>query len=287
MTTTITPEAIVPTDISYTAPGVVPAPTTGGATAFATATSFAARTIKQFVRTPQLIALGAVTSTMFLLIFRYVFGGAIGTGSIAYADFLIPGLAAAGACFSGMGSAVGVAEDVDSGLFDRLRSLPIPRWAVLLGRSMADTALIAWALFVTVAVGFLTGFRFHGSALDAVVAIALCLVFGLAFSWPFIYMGLVAGNAQAANGMAFLAFPFVFVSSAYVPVESMPGWLQPVADNQPVTMMVGAVRALALGDGSSEVLAHSAGWYAVRALAWSLLLVAVFAPLATRRFATR
>lgn len=265
--------------------GATATPPSGGAGVAATATSFAGRTLKQFVRTPQLIALGAATSVMFLLIFRYVFGGAIGTGSVTYADFLIPGLAAAGAFFSGTGAAVGVAEDVDSGLFDRLRSLPIPRSAVLLGRSLADTALVGWALFVTVGMGFLTGFRFHGSALDGVLAIVLCLVFGAAFSWPFIYMGLIAGNAQAANGMAFMAFPLVFVSSAYVPVESMPGWMQPVADNQPVTLMVGAVRALALGDRSSEVLAHSAGWYAVRALAWSVLIVAVFAPLATRRFA--
>jgi ABC transporter DrrB family efflux protein len=290
MTATITPDT--PSSTFGSAPIVfdstitpVAAPTNGGAGIIATATSFAGRTVKQFVRTPQLIALGAVTSTMFLLIFRYVFGGAIGTGSVTYADFLIPGLAGAGACFSGMGAAVGVAEDVDSGLFDRLRSLPIPRSAVLLGRSVADTALIAWGLFVTVAVGFLTGFRFHGSAVDAVVAVALCLVFGLAFSWPFIYMGLVAGNAQAANGMAFLAFPLVFVSSAYVPVESMPGWMQPVAENQPVTMMVGAVRSLALGDDASELFPHSAGWYAVRALAWSVVIVAIFAPLATRKFA--
>ena len=103
---------------------------------------FAGRTLRQFVRTPQLLVVGALTSTMFLLIFRYVFGGAIGTGDVAYVDFLIPGLAAAGAMFSGMGGAVGVAEDVESGLFDRLRSLPIPRSAVLLGRSLADTALV-------------------------------------------------------------------------------------------------------------------------------------------------
>ena len=285
MTTTFVPETLSTPIVLDGTITPVAAPAIGGAGIVATAASFAGRTVKQFVRTPQLIALGAVTSTMFLLIFRYVFGGAIGTGSVGYADFLIPGLAAAGACFSGMGAAVGVAEDVDSGLFDRLRSLPIPGSAVLLGRSIADTALVAWALFVTVAVGFLTGFRFHGSAIDAVVAVLLCIVFGLAFSWPFIYMGLVAGNAQAANGMAFLAFPLVFVSSAYVPVESMPGWLQPVAENQPVTMMVGAVRSLALGDQASELFAHSAGWYTIRALAWSVVMVAIFAPIATRKFA--
>lgn len=262
-------------------------PVGGGAGYVDTAAAFAGRTVRKFVRTPQLIVLGAATSTMFLLIFRYVFGGAIGTGSVSYADFLIPGLAAAGAFFSGTGAAVGVAEDGDSGLFDRLRSLPVPRSAILLGRSAADTALVGWALFVTVVVGFATGYRFHGSALDAVAAVALCLLFGAAFSWPFIYMGLVAGNAQAANGMAFMAFPLVFVSSAYVPVESMPGWMQPVAEHQPVTLMVGAVRALSLGDGAGDLLSHSAGWYSVRAVAWSLLIVAVFVPLATRRFATR
>ncbi len=129
------------------------APPTGRAGMIDTATTYAGRTLRQFVRTPQLIVVGALTSTMFLLIFRYVFGGAIDTGDVAYVDFLIPGLAAAGAMFSGTGGAVGVAEDVDSGLYDRLRSLPIPRSAVLIGRSLADTALVGWGLFVTVAVG--------------------------------------------------------------------------------------------------------------------------------------
>jgi ABC-2 type transport system permease protein len=261
------------------------APPTGRAGMIDTATTFAGRTLRQFRRTPQLIVVGALTSTMFLLIFRYVFGGAIATGDVAYVDFLIPGLAAAGAMFSGTGGAVGVAEDVESGMFDRLRSLPIPRSAVLIGRSMADTALVGWGLFITVAVGVLTGFRFHGSALDAVAAIGLCLLYGVAFTWPFIYMGLVGGSAQAAQGLSMLAFPFVFVSSAYVPVESMPGWLQPIAEHQPITPMVGSVRALTLGDQAESVLGHSAGWFAVRAIAWSIVIVAVFLPLATRRFA--
>ena len=262
----------------------VPSPTSRAGT-LTTAATFAGRTVKQFVRTPQLIVVGALTSTMFLLIFRYVFGGAIATGDVAYVDFLIPGLAAAGAMFSGMGGAVGTAEDVAGGLHDRLRSLPIPRSAVLVGRSLADTALVGWGLFVTVAVGFATGFRFHGSAAGALVAVVLCLVFGFAWTWPFILMGLVAGSGQAANGLAMLAFPFVFVSSAYVPVDSMPGWLQPVAEHQPVTAMIGSIRALVLGDDAA--LGHSAGWFTVRALVWSAVIVAVFLPLATRRFARR
>ncbi len=283
MTATLIPTTSVVPVIDMT-PVAAPAGRSGYA---ATAATFAGRTLRQFVRTPQLIVVGALTSTMFLLIFRYVFGGAIATGSVSYVDFLIPGLAGAGAMFSGMGGAVGTAEDVAGGMHDRLRSLPIPRGAVLLGRSLADTALVGWGLFVTVAVGFATGFRFHGSLVDGLVAIGLCLVFGFAWTWPFILMGLVAGSGQAANGMAMLAFPFVFVSSAYVPVESMPGWMQPVAEHQPVTPMIGAVRALALGDDAAAVLGHSAGWFAVRALLWSAVIVVIFLPLATRTFAKR
>ena len=254
-----------------------------GATAAATAATVAGRTLRKFVRTPQLIVVGALTSAMFLLIFRYVFGGAIDTGAVSYVDFLIPGLAAAGALFSGMGAAVGVAEDLESGLFDRLRSLPVPRSAILFGRSLADTALVGWATAITVALGF----RIHGGVPAALLAFVLCLVYGAAFTWPFITMGLVAGTAQAAQGMSFLAFPIVFVSSAYVPVESMPSWLQPIAEHQPLTSMVGSVRALALGDDAEGVLGHSAGWFAVRALLWSAAIVAVFVPLATRKFARR
>ena len=142
-------------------------------------------------------------------------------------------------------------------------------------------------MIITIGVGTLTGFRFHGSALDAVLAFALCVVYGAAFTWPFIWMGLVSGSAQAAQGMSMLAFPFVFVSSAYVPVESMPGWMQPIAEHQPITPMVGSVRALALGDQADAALGHSASWFAVRALAWCVVIVAIFLPLATRKFARR
>jgi ABC-2 type transport system permease protein len=256
---------------------------TGRAGVFTAATTVAGRTLRQFVRTPQLIVVSALTSAMFLLIFRYVFGGAIGTGSVAYADWLIPAMAVTTGLFAS--GAVGVADDIDQGLFDRLRSLPIPRSATLLGRSLADTALIAWGTVITLALGFATGFRFHGGVPSALAAFGLCIVFGAAFTWPFIYMGLVSGSSQAAQGMSFMAFPFVFVSSAYVPVDSMPGWLQPVAEHQPVTTMVGAVRSLFLGDQADAALGHSTTWFTVRALVWAAVIVAVFAPLAARRFA--
>lgn len=251
-------------------------------TAWATASTYAGRTIKQFVRTPQLLIVNAVTSVMFLLIFRFVFGGAIQTGGVDYVDFLIPALAAVSGLFAG--GAVGVAEDAESGLFDRLRSLPVPRAAVLLGRSMADTALITWGTFVSIVVGFAVGFRPTGGVAGSLVALAMCVVFAAAFSWLQIFLGLVAGNAQAAQGILFSVFPLIFVSSAYVPVESMPGWLQPIAENQPVTAMVGLTRSLTLGGDTEALLGHSTAWFAVRAVAWSVAIFVVFATLSTRKF---
>ena len=245
--------------------------------------AIAKRTLKQFWRTPQLIVVGSLTSAMFLLIFRYVFGGAIGTGSVKYADWLIPALLAGSGLFAS--GTAGVAEDVESGLYDRLRSLPIPRSATLIGRSIADTTLVGWGAFTTLAIGFATGFRFHGGVPRALAALGLCVLFGAAFSWLVIYMGLVAGSPQAAQGMSFMTFPFIFVSSAYVPVESMPGWMQPIAENQPFTMMVGAVRSLTVGPEAEALLGHSASWFVVRALIWSVVIAAFFALLATRRFA--
>lgn len=214
---------------------------------------------------------------------RYVFGGAIQTGPVAYADWLIPALAAGTGLFAS--GAVGVAGDIESGLYDRLRSLPIPRSSTLIGRSLADTALVAWGTVTTVVLGFAIGFRFHGGLPDALAAFGLCVLFGAAFSWLVIYIGLVAGSPQAAQGMSFVTFPFVFVSSAYVPVGSMPGWLQPIAEHQPFTVMVGAVRSLTLGGEADAILGHSAGWFTVRAVLWAVAIAVVFATLATRRFA--
>jgi ABC transporter DrrB family efflux protein len=258
-----------------------PARTAGMA---ATVLAVAGRTVKAFVRTPQLIVVSTVQGAMFLLIFRYVFGGAIASGGVRYVDFLVPGFVVTGVLFSGTGAAAGVAEDVEKGFVDRLRSLPIPRFGIVAGRALADVGLTTWGLVFTSAVGFAIGFRIHGGVPSAVAALGLCVVFGAAFAWVFITIGLVAGSAQAAQGMSLLVFPLTFVSSAYVPVETMPGWLQPVARNQPMTMMTGAVRGLVLGDDGHSVLGHSTGWFVVRALLWSAAIVAVFAPLAVARF---
>ncbi|HXF37886.1 MAG TPA: ABC transporter permease [Actinomycetota bacterium] len=246
--------------------------------------AIAGRTVRKFFRTPQLVLVGTIQGAMFLLIFRYVFGGAIGVGGLPYVDFLVPGYVTTGVLFVAMGTATGVAEDLEQGLVDRLRSLPIPGAAVLAGRALADAGLLVWSLAVTIAIGFAVGFRTHGPMIDALAAGGLLVVFGFAFEWAFITLGMVAGSPQAAQGLALMVFPLTFVSSAYVPVGSMPGWLQVVAEHQPLTVMVDAVRALALGPAAAAVLDHGAAWYVGRSLAWAAGIVAVFAPLAVARF---
>jgi ABC-2 type transport system permease protein len=242
------------------------------------------RAVLRYLRTPQLIVLGTIQGAMFLLIFRYVFGGAIDIVGIRYVDFLVPGFVTAGVLFTGMGSATAMAEDLEQGFVDRLRSLPIPRSSVLAGRAMADTAMQAWGLAVTAAIGFAVGFRIHGSVPDALAAFGLCIAFGFAFEWLFITLGLFAGTAQAAQGMALLVFPLTFVSSAYVPVESMPGWMQAFAQHQPLTYMVDAVRALTQGARAEALLGHPAAYFVTRSLLWAAGIVLVFAPLAVARY---
>jgi len=259
-----------------TGPSRYESPPASGASLLTAALAVAHRTMRKFLRTPQLIVVGTIQGAMFLLIFRYVFGGAIQTNGASYVDFLVPGFVVTSVLFAGMSTAAGVAEDLEQGFVDRLRSLPIPRASVLTGRAVADTAVLTWNLAVTVAIGFAVGFRLHGTVAAGLVAFGLCVLFGFAFIWLFVTIGLFAGNAQAAQGMSLLVFPLTFVSSAYVPVDSMPGWLQAFADHQPITAMVDAVRNLCLGQpAGSEVGA---------ALAWCAVLVAVFVPVSVARF---
>jgi ABC-2 type transport system permease protein len=264
------------------APAIAPAPAPAGP--LTTASSVALRTVRKFRRTPQLVLIGTIQGAMFLLIFRYVFGGAISSGPVPYVDFLVPGFVMTSVLFAGTGGAAGVAEDVEHGFFDRLRSLPVSRGASLAGRTLADTAVLAWGLAITTAIGFAIGFRIHGAVPMALAAFGLCVVYGFAVTWLFVWIGLVAGNAQAAQGMSLLVFPLTFVSSAYVPVDSMPGWMQPIAENQPITAMTNAVRSLALGDPSLAGLSGTTARWVVLSLLWSAGLVLVFAPLAVARY---
>src|SRR6266540_599748 len=242
------------------------------------------RAALRYLRTPQLIVMATLQMPLFFLIYRYMFGGAIHAGSIPYVDYLVPGFVATGVLFSGIGAAVATAEDLEQGFVDRLRSLPIPRSSVLAARAIADTAILTLASAVTVAIAFAVGFRLHGSLTDGLAAFGLVIVFGFAFEWLFITMGLLAGSGQAAQGMGMIVFPLAFVSSAYVTVASMPGWLQVFAKHQPLTYMVDAVRALNLGPQAHTLLGHPGSYYVARALLWALAILTVSAPIAVARY---
>jgi ABC-2 type transport system permease protein len=233
------------------------------------------RALLRYLRTPQLIVVGTLQMAGFMLVYRYVFGGAIETGGTDYVDYLIPGFVTTGVLFAGIGAAVAMAEDLEHGFVDRLRSLPIPRSSVLAARAIADTAILTFSLGVTVAIGFLVGFRLHGGALDGLAAFGLVVLFGYVFEWVFITVGLFAGNAQAAQGLGLLVFPLTFISSAYVPAESMPGALRVFAENQPITYMVDTVRELALGRSADSLPG---------ALLWSAAILATAVPLAVARY---
>jgi len=242
------------------------------------------RALLRYLRTPQLIVMATVQMSMFFLIYRYLFGGAIHVSGIPYVDYLAPGFIATGVLFSGIGAAIATAEDLQEGFIDRLRSLPIPRSSVLIARVIADTAILTLASAVTVGIAFAVGFRLHGSALDGLAAFGLVVAFGFAFEWLFVAMGLFAGNAQAAQGMGMIVFPFAFISSAYIQVSTMPTWLQVFAKHQPLTYMVDSVRALTLGPHAHALLGHSSSYYVTRALIWALAIIAVAFPLAVAKY---
>jgi ABC-2 type transport system permease protein len=240
----------------------------------AAALQVARRALLKYVRTPGLSIMSIVQAGMFLFSFRYVFGGAIHAGSVSYVDYLVPAYVATIVLFTGGGIAVAVAEDKAQGFTDRLLSLPVPRLSLVLGRTLADSTTNAWSILTTAALGFAFGFRLTGSPVDALAAFGLCLVYAVVFTVVFIVMGLFAPNAQAAQGMSLIAFIFAFISSAYVPAASMPGWLQPFSRYQPITPMVNAVRSLVTGSAADVGLA----------LAWSGLLLLVFTPIAVLRY---
>ncbi len=249
----------------------------------------AKRTILQFFRTPQLLMLGTVQGALFLFMFRYIFGGAINPGGgLDYVDFLVPGFLITGILWLGMPASSGVAEDATTGVHDRLRSLPIPRSSVMFGRSIADTALTLWGLLITGILAFVFGFRLHADALDVLLAVALLVIATYSFMWVFITIGLVSSSAQAANGMAtLLVIPVAFISAAYVPADSLPSWLQPVADNQPFTVLSNALRSLTLGGTDAVGIGHTTTHWVVLSLVWCGGIFLVFSTIAVSRFSRR
>ena len=249
----------------------------------------AKRTILQFFRTPQLLMLGTIQGALFLFMFRYIFGGAISPGEgIEYVDFLVPGFLVTQILFLGMSAATGVAEDAATGVHDRMRSLPITRSSVMVGRSIADAALTLWGILVAGVLAFIVGFRLHADVAEAALALVLLLVATYSFMWVFIAIGLASKGAQAANGTAtLLIIPLAFVSAAYVPADSLPGWIQPIADNQPFTIFSNALRSLTLGGAETLGLGHSTAYWVVLSLIWCAGILLVFGTIAVAQFARR
>jgi ABC-2 type transport system permease protein len=259
-------------------------PAAGGAGVIATISTVAMRGVRGYMRTPQMLVFNLIGLATFGFLFRYIFGGAIHLGSVPYVDFLVPGFVLTSVLIIGTGVSAGVAEHIEQGSFDRLRSLPVPRVALAAGQVAGDTVIVAFGVAVTIALGFAAGFRLHGSIAQALAACAMCILCGFAFLWMFVTIGLVAGNAQSAQGMSMAVYPLIFISSAYVRVGTMPGWLQPVAAYQPVTIMSNAVRSLALGNPAAAGLGHTTTYWVLLSLAWAASLVVMFAPLAMIRY---
>jgi len=281
MTTTATPA-------TETATPMPTARTTGAGFVTASLQS-ALRTILQFFRTPQLLMLGTIQGALFLFMFRYIFGGAIDPGEgLDYVDFLVPGFLATGILWMGMAASSGIAEDATTGVHDRLRSLPIPRASVMFGRSLADTTLTMWGLFVSLVLALIVGFRPDANIAEYALALALLVFSAYCFTWVFITIGLISKSAQAANGTCtLLVVPLSFISAAYVPADSLPGWLQPIADHQPFTVLANALRSLTLGGADSLGLGHSTAYWVVLSVVWFAGIFVVFSLLSVSRFSRR
>lgn len=246
-------------------------------TAASDALAIASRGLITLRRVPQLLVFSTIQPVIFLLLFRYVFGGAIRTPGVDYVDYLIPGIFVQTATIGAMGTAIGLATDVKSGLLERFRSLPMARSAVLVGRTLADLARNLLVAALMTGVGFAVGFRVHTSPLDFLAAILLVVLFGYALSWVFATVGLGVADPETAQAASFPVMAvLVFASSAFVPVDSMPGWLQPFAEHQPVSVTASAARALALGGPTTS--------FVLQSLAWSAGILAVFVPLAVWRY---
>jgi ABC transporter DrrB family efflux protein len=247
------------------------------------------RNLTHQLRLPEGLVLSATMPVIFIVMFTYVFGGAI-AGAIPpaaggrYVNWLIPGLLAQFALFGGAGTASGVAEDLANGVIDRFRSLPMSRAAVLAGRTLSDLARSAATMALMLGVGFAIGFRWRTGVLSLLAAVAVGLAFGYAWSWVMAVLGLVVRTAEAVQAGVFMGvFPLAFSSSVFVPTQTMPPWLEPFAANQPVTVTTNALRGLILGQGALPPGRTVAGQVAL-ALLWSAAIAAVFAPLAVRRY---
>jgi ABC transporter DrrB family efflux protein len=237
------------------------------------------RNLRHFIRQPDLLTFSTIQPVLFVLLFVYVFGGAVSRSlphGVAYVDFLLPGIFVQSVTFGASQTAVGLSEDLERGVVDRFRSMPMARSAVLAGRTVADLVRNTLVIGLMIAVGYVVGFRFHGGVAGAVACIAVVAAFGFALSWIFAFVALTVRGAEAAQTAGFVViFPLVFASSVFVPVSTMPDWLQAFAKISPVTVTADAARSFALF-GTPASLGPAAAWIGG--------LLAVFIPLSVWRF---
>jgi len=238
------------------------------------------RNLRHFWRQPDLLIFSTIQPVMFVLLFVYVFSGAIGKAlpaGISYVDYLLPGIFVQSVTFRASQTAVGLSEDLRRGVIDRFRSMPMARSAVLVGRTSADLVRNVLIIGLMIIVGYLVGFRFQAGVIPALGCVALIAAWGIALSWIFAFVSLVVRGAESAQTAGFvLLFPLVFASSVFVPVSTLPSWLQPIAKASPVTLTADAARTLALTGGVPHSLWGS--------LAWIVGIVAVFVPLSVWRY---
>jgi ABC transporter DrrB family efflux protein len=238
----------------------------------------AKRNLLVWARVPAYLVFTVIQPVMFVLLFVYVFGGAIPvTKPGGYVNFLMPGIIAQTAAFASFATAIALAQELKKGVIDRLRSMPMARSAVLTGRLGADTVRMLVTILIIVGVGYAVGFRFLNGFGPAVAMVVLAIVFGLAFCTIAAFTGLAIGDEESVQAFGLIwLFPLTFVSSAFVPVSTMPGWLQAFAYHQPVTIVVDTMRALALGGPIAANL-----W---KSIAWLAAIFIVFVPLAVRAY---
>jgi len=235
------------------------------------------RNLLTITRLPQLLVFSLVQPIIFVLMFRYVFGGAIKIQSGSYVNYLMPGVFAQTVAFGAIQTGIGLAEDLHKGLIERFRSLPMARSAVMAGRTLADLVRDVFVVVLMIVVGVIVGFRIHTNVLTFIGGLLVLLLFAFALAWVFGFVGLSTGQAETAQAASFPILAILtFASSAFVSPETMPGWLQWFAEHQPLSITVNAVRACTIGGPTAT--------YVFRSILWSVGIVAVFAPIAVRKY---
>jgi ABC-2 type transport system permease protein/oleandomycin transport system permease protein len=252
--------------------------------AFSDAGVIANRNIKHLLRTPQLLVFSVVQTVMFFLLFRYVFGGSIQVPGMSFVDYLVPGYLAQIAIFDGFGVAIFFAEDSKSGLIDRFRALQMARSAVVGGRAIADILRQSALLAIVTVVAVATGYGFAGSFGGIVLAYVLALVWGFAMFWVFAAIGLYVRDTETAQAASTPFFILVFVSSSVIVVDTLPGWLQPFARNQPLSQVCNAMRGLMGGSAGAALAPESTTHYVITSLLWCAAIIGVCAPLAIHAY---